>query len=131
MPSFYRYKIHPMGGETLNRVFEVEEHVGRVFMDELAGAHYRHACAERERLEREKGDKSGKARGEATRKPRTRHEQRSLPSYVYGNQLAQLVKKLETVRCDGEETLKGAGQLIYDQKQQVIRGRCPSASNYW
>ena len=36
VPAFYRYKIYPMNGSPLNRVFEVEEHMGRVFIDELA-----------------------------------------------------------------------------------------------
>lgn len=41
VPSFYRFKMYPMGGETLNRVYEVEEHMGRVFIDELAEVHFR------------------------------------------------------------------------------------------
>ena len=35
-PFFYRYCIAPMKGEELNRVYEVEEHMGSLFMEELA-----------------------------------------------------------------------------------------------
>lgn len=48
VPSFYRFKICPMNGETLNRVYEVEEHMGRVFIDELAEVHFRNAVFQRE-----------------------------------------------------------------------------------
>jgi len=41
-PSFYRFKLCPLGGPQLNRVFEVEEHVGRCFIDEVAAMHMAH-----------------------------------------------------------------------------------------
>jgi hypothetical protein len=44
-PAFYRFKISPLipesrpGGSLLNRVFEVEEYMGRLFIEELADMH--------------------------------------------------------------------------------------------
>lgn len=35
-PNFYRYRICPLDGTPLNRVYEVEEHVGRLFLEEAA-----------------------------------------------------------------------------------------------
>ena len=35
-PSFYRFRLAPASGPILNRVYEVEEHVGRCFIDEAA-----------------------------------------------------------------------------------------------
>ena len=48
VPNFYRFKIYPMNGEPLNRVYEVEEHMGRVFIDVLAEVHYKHSMAHRQ-----------------------------------------------------------------------------------
>lgn len=42
VPNFYRFKIAPIEAPTLSRVFEVEEHVGRVFIEELAEMHLAH-----------------------------------------------------------------------------------------
>lgn len=38
-PSFYRYRLAPLSGPRLNRAYEVEEHVGRGFLDEVAELH--------------------------------------------------------------------------------------------
>ena len=44
-PSFYRFKLSPLSGPVLNRVYEVEEHVGRCFIDEAAEMHLAHQRA--------------------------------------------------------------------------------------
>lgn len=47
-PAFYRFKICPLiggdeeGSNTLNRVYEVEEYMGRSFMEEIANMHQDH-----------------------------------------------------------------------------------------
>lgn len=47
-PAFYRFKICPLvaegspGSEQLNRVFEVEEYMGRTFIEDLANMHQEH-----------------------------------------------------------------------------------------
>ena len=47
-PAFYRFKISPLipensvGHDILNRVYEVEEYMGRPFMDEVANMHQEH-----------------------------------------------------------------------------------------
>ena len=38
-PTFYRYKVLPLDGSPLNRVYEVEEHVGEVFLEAAAKMH--------------------------------------------------------------------------------------------
>ena len=35
-PNFYRFKLAPMDGPMLNRVYEVEEHVGRLLLEGVA-----------------------------------------------------------------------------------------------
>jgi len=35
-PSFYRFKLAPMDGSMLNRVYEVEEHVGKLLLEGVA-----------------------------------------------------------------------------------------------
>jgi len=35
-PSFYRFKLAPMDGSKLNRVYEVEEHVGKLLLEGVA-----------------------------------------------------------------------------------------------
>lgn len=42
VPSYYRYKIAPLDYDELSRVYEIEEHVGRPFIDELAEMHLSH-----------------------------------------------------------------------------------------
>jgi len=46
-PAFYRFKISPLtnSGEAssiLNRVYEVEEYMGKSFMEEIANMHQDH-----------------------------------------------------------------------------------------
>ena len=41
-PSFYNFKLSPLSGPLLNRVVEVEEHVGRAFIEEVAEMHLAH-----------------------------------------------------------------------------------------
>jgi hypothetical protein len=38
-PSFYRFKVLPMDGSKLNRVYEVEEHVGEIFLEAASKMH--------------------------------------------------------------------------------------------
>lgn len=42
-PNFYRFKLCPQDGSELNRVYEVEEHMGRVFIEEVAEMQRAHA----------------------------------------------------------------------------------------
>lgn len=41
-PSFYRFRIQPMDGSKLNRVYEVEEHMGKTLLEEVARLHKAH-----------------------------------------------------------------------------------------
>ena len=41
-PMFYRYRICPLDGSKLNRVYEVEDHVGRLFLEEATQMHLEH-----------------------------------------------------------------------------------------
>jgi hypothetical protein len=47
-PAFYRFKISPLvpfpcaGSEFLNRVYEVEEYMGKPFMQDIADMHQDH-----------------------------------------------------------------------------------------
>ena len=47
-PAFYRFKISPLisqghpGSDILNRVYEVEEYMGRLFIEEVANMHQDH-----------------------------------------------------------------------------------------
>lgn len=41
-PNFYRFQMNSSDGEKLNRVFEVEEFAGKIFMEEAAQMHTAH-----------------------------------------------------------------------------------------
>ena len=39
-PNFYRFRICPFNSQTVNRVFEVEEYMGRPILEEAADMHH-------------------------------------------------------------------------------------------
>ena len=45
VPAFYRFKISPLvpagnfGSENINRVYEVEEYMGKIFIEDIANSH--------------------------------------------------------------------------------------------
>jgi len=43
VPNFYRFKLCPPDCPTLNRVYEIEEHMGKVFLEEVAEMQRAHA----------------------------------------------------------------------------------------
>lgn len=97
-------------------MFEVEEHMGKVFLDELADVHFRQSLFYRAQTQSDKSKELKKIFGEKPQNiAQLRKNQKSLPSFVYGSQLAELIKKLEKVRCNDAGTLQGAGSLIYDR----------------
>ena len=124
-PSFYRFKLCPLGGPLLNRVFEVEEHVGRCFIDEVAEMHLAH-----QRLVQHA--KSAKATaGWRASLSAAEHEQKSLPAFIVGRLIALLCKKLEKVQCPDQSVLQGAGELIYSRKESVLRGSVKDVRHYF
>jgi hypothetical protein len=46
-PSQYSYKLAPIDGSALNRVFEVEEHMGQMFLEGIAEMHHNHKQMQR------------------------------------------------------------------------------------
>lgn len=123
-PSFYRFRLCPLSGPQLNRAFEVEEHVGRCFIDEVAEMHLAH-----QRLVQHA--KSAKASMGWQASLAATEEQKSLPAFVVGRLIALLCKQLEQVQCPDQSVLEGAGELIYDRKQAVLRGRVKDMKHYF
>lgn len=113
-PTIYKYRIHPFDAvlqhkaHMLNRVFEVEEHMGNNFMDELAQMHQDNLkVVEHAMMSNTKRD----------------DKQKSLPAYLQGSKLAVICKQLEEVKCHGgPEPLKGAGKVIFDPEIHFLRG---------
>ena len=59
VPCFYRFKMSPMNEPFLSRVYEVEEHVGRSFIEEIAEMHMAHLKSiEHARIARNKRSKN-------------------------------------------------------------------------
>jgi hypothetical protein len=111
-PSVYKFRIQPF--ETvlqgtcadLNRVFEVEEHMGSAFIQEVAIMHLEN----KKTLEKAFG-------------VQIHQSQKSLPSYLQGKKLAEVCKQLEQIKChSGPCPLKGAGKIIYDSNFSYLRG---------
>ena len=103
--------------DTINRVYEVEEHMGGDFLDELSKMHADHL-----RLQEHNQDQWFKARLVADQDIKGLEQQRSLPAYVYGVKLGQMTKKLEQVTCYGKGQLRGGGRIIYDMKEKCLKG---------
>jgi hypothetical protein len=50
-------------------------------------------------------------------------DRKSLPAYIFGLRLAQMCKTLEGIKAySGSTKIKGAGKIIFDAKQQSLRG---------
>ena len=77
------------------RVFEVEEHMGNEFMEELSRLHQEHLDIVRHNFE------NRMAAGDA---PEAYDKRKSLPAYIYGVKLAEMVKQLEN-KAEFDETL--------------------------
>ena len=106
------------GGESINRVYEVEEHMGGDFIEELAKMHHDHVKLQEHSLAARLGGALAGRAGLDVPAP----EQKSLPAYVYGLKIAEMCKQLEQVTCYGRGQLRGAGRIIYDAEQQCLRG---------
>ena len=51
--------------------------------------------------------------------------QKSLPAYIYGTKLAQMIKQLEQIKCFSKGQLRGAGKIVYNKETQVLQGELP------
>jgi hypothetical protein len=127
-PAFYRYKIAPFQDlediphklETqrheLNRVYEVEEYMGETLIVGISRHHADHL----EALEHVR-----QAHLLYGGNPQLLREQKSLPAYVFGAKLAKMCKTLETVKCNRQGMLKGAGRVRYYAEEKCLRGEYP------
>lgn len=111
-PAFYRYKISPLvpegrpGSQLLNRVFEVEEYMGRLFIEEVADMHQDHI-----RLLKNEAAASGITKGYKNyQQLMLESDQKSLPPYMWASKLAKMVSNLQKVKG----TIKGAGRVIFE-----------------
>ena len=113
----------------INRVYEVEEHMGGDFIEELAKMHYDHVKLQEHSLTARLGSALAMKAGLAV----PEEEQKSLPAYVYGLKIAQMCKRLEQVTCYGRGQLRGGGRIIYDPELKCLRGDLPrvTQSSYY
>lgn len=116
-PSVYKYRISPFDSvrtkmsDSLNRVFEVQEHMGCTFMEELAFMHHENIKA----ISRQKASQ----------------DQKSLPSYMQGKKLAETCKLLEQIKChSGPTPIKGAGKIVYDESIAYLRGELQRVTDH-
>ena len=77
-PNFYRFKLCPPDGPVLNRVYEVEEHMGRVFLEEVAEMQRAHA----RQLQHAKAARGGGPDWQAGLA--AIDKQKSLPAFILG-----------------------------------------------
>lgn len=99
------------------RVFEVEEHMGSEFMEELSRLHQEHLNVLRHNfLQSINLNDPGKAVSE---------RQKSLPAYIYGTKVAEMVKSLEKIKCMSRGQLRGAGKILYNKDTKVLQGELP------
>jgi hypothetical protein len=121
-PSFYRFRLCPLSGPLLNRAFEVEEHLGRGFLEEAAQMHLAHQRS----LQHNKGSS-------LTWQDETPQDesQKSLPAFIIGRLLALLCKKLERVKCKDQSVLEGAGDMIYCRRSGTVRGSVRNLEGYY
>lgn len=123
-PSFYRFRLCPLGGPLLNRVYEVEEHVGRCFLEEVAEMHLAHQRL----MQHAQGARALDWQGSLAV---AREEQKSLPAFIVGRLIALLCKKLEAVQCSDQAVLEGAGELVLSRQSQGLRGSVRNLNNYF
>ena len=88
------------------RVYEVEEHMGNEFMEELSRLHQEHLNIVRHNF------LNRMAAGDSQE---SYDKRKSLPAYIYGVKLAEMVKQLETIKCFGRGQLRGAGKIVYNR----------------
>ena len=88
----------------INRCYEVEEHMGNEFIEELAKLHQEHLNYLKNKL----------AFSFDIENMTQKEQQKSLPAYVYGRKLAEMVKNLEEIKCLGKGELRGGGKILYD-----------------
>ena len=55
----------------------------------------------------------------------------SLPAFVLGRQLAHMCKKLEKVKCADQTLLEGAGEMVYDVDEHVLRGQTRNIKSFY
>ena len=55
----------------------------------------------------------------------------SLPAFVLGRQLAQMCKKLEKVKCADQTLLEGAGEIVYDRDEHLLRGQTRNIKSFY
>lgn len=122
-PSFYRFRLCPVSGPLLNRAFEVEEHLGRGFLEEAAQMHLDHQRAQAHFSASK--NLSWQAEAPASQ------NQKSLPAFIIGRLVALLCKKLERVRCEDQSVLEGAGALVYCRKTDRVRGSVRRPKEYY
>lgn len=51
--------------------------------------------------------------------------QKSLPAYIYGIKLAEMVKSLEGIKCMSRGQLRGGGKIMYNRETQILQGELP------
>lgn len=101
------------------RCYEVEEHMGSDFIEELSRLHQEHLNVLRHNLMTTLKIDGG---------IQQESQQKSLPAYIYGAKLAQMVKELEQIKCFGKGQLRGAGRIRYDRQTAVLQGELPKVT---
>ena len=122
-PSFYRFQICPIVGPQINRVFEVEEFMGKCFIEEVASMHIAHQQLIQHAKRAKKMDfKSSQL---------ALDDQQSLPAFILGRQVALLCKKLEAVTVSDQSQLEGAGELYYSKTQGSLQCSVRNIKSYF
>ncbi|CDW75782.1 UNKNOWN [Stylonychia lemnae] len=122
-PAFYRFKICPLIVQKardkpfLNRVYEVEEYMGKIFMEDLGNMHQHHL----QFIKQEKAYLNWRFI--------TGNQQKSLPPYIWGLRLSKLCKQLEQITGLDNQQLQGSGKIKY--KEGMLRGQIENDNNYY
>ena len=81
--------------------------MGKVFIEEVAEMQRAHA----RQLQQAKEARGSSASWQSSMP--TIDNQKSLPAFVLGRQIALMCKKLEKVSCRDQSQLQGAGAIVY------------------
>ena len=100
--------------QPLKRAYEMEEFMGRVFIEEIANQHDRHLKVLEK--ERQRNFISWQASSD---------QQKDLPAYVWGARIAKLCKQLEEINTD---RLTGSGRIVI--KNNRIQGEYDTNTFY-
>eukprot|EP00347_Sterkiella_histriomuscorum_P005365 403356888 len=120
-PAFYRFKICPLitkptKNDCINRVYEVEEYMGKLFIEDLSNQHQDHI-----RMQKQNQVKIGW-------QFLTEDQQQSLPPYIWGVRICSTVKDLEKV-MPYKDQVTGAGKLKFEKGE--LKGQCADPNDYY